>query len=200
MGKKSDSIKFEFKDEQIAPDMHVGSIRQLTTDKHYDLRTIGDKVAMLLSPSFQVVPPLGRKERPSWDQYWMESAVHTSARATCPRASVGCVMVRDNFQLVQGFNGSPRGAPHCTDVGCLLESNHCIRSLHGEQNAIIQAARTGVSLLGATCFVTHHPCALCANMLINVGVIRVVYLNMYPPADGGEFLRQAGIVVERLEL
>ena len=165
----------------------------------YDTRTIDQKVRDMFSPT-SIAPPTQRTERPSWDVYFMEQAIHVSSRSTCPRAAVGCVMVQDKFALVSGFNGSVRGAPHCTEVGCLMESNHCIRSLHAEQNAIIQAARTGVSLLGATCYVTHHPCALCANMLINVGIIRVVYLNMYPPADGGEFLRQAGIVVERLEL
>jgi dCMP deaminase len=183
--------------------MQVGNIQQLTNDpnriKIYDTRPFPDKV-VLTGQTVIVKTAAQQAQRPSWDQFFMEAAAHVSSRATCPRASVGCVMVRDNLQLVHGFNGAPRGANHCTDVGCMVESSHCIRSLHAEQNAIIQAARTGVSLVGATCYVTHHPCALCANMLINVGIIRVVYLNMYPPADGGEFLRQAGVIVERLEL
>lgn len=177
--------------------MQVGRITPL---EPYDVRTFAEKVQSVVRAAMVVKADEPPRQRPSWDNYFAQAALHAATRSTCPRAQVGCVMVHDNLALVTGFNGAPRGMDHCTDVGCLIENNHCIRSLHAEQNAIIQAARTGVSLVGATAFVTHHPCALCANMLINVGVVRVVYLNMYPPADGGEFLRQAGVIVERIEL
>ncbi len=138
--------------------------------------------------------------RPSWDERFMRDALNAATMSTCPRASVGCVLVRDKHLVVAGHNGAPRGLPHCTDVGCMLESNHCIRANHAEQNAITEAARRGVNAAGTTLYVTHHPCALCAKMLINLGVVRVVYLNEYVPADNGEFLRMAGIPVERIVL
>lgn len=180
--------------------MQVGKIEQLTTDKHYDLRTIGDKVAMLLSPSFQVVPPMERKERPSWDEYFINIAHEVAKRATCDRAQVGCVLVREKRLLTTGFNGACSGLPSCDEVGHLMHNGRCVRTLHAEQNAIIQAALHGVSTQGSTAYVTHYPCILCAKMLINAGIQRVVYAVEYAPLDGAMFFEAAGIVVERLEL
>jgi len=93
--------------------------------------------------------------RPTWNQYFAELATLTAARSTCPRASVGCVLVKDNRVVSTGYNGSAPGMPHCTDVGCFTEHNHCIRTIHAEVNAIAQAARTGVTTEGATAYVTH---------------------------------------------
>jgi len=180
--------------------MQVGKIEQLTTDKRYDTRTIGDKVAMLLSPSFQVVPPVERKQRPSWDAYWIGLAQAVATRSTCNRAAVGCVLTIGNRQLTSGYNGSVKNLPHCIDVGCLMRDGHCVRCLHAEQNAIIQAALHGVSTQGCVAYVTHYPCILCAKMLINAGVQRVVYTVEYAPLDGAMFFEAAGIVVERIEL
>lgn len=138
--------------------------------------------------------------RPTTDQYFASIAQIVATRSTCPRAQVGCVLVRDGYQLVSGYNGAPRHQAHCFDVGCLMENNHCVRALHAEQNAIIQAAYEGVSIRGATVYVTHRPCVLCANMLINLEVKRIVYLKEYAPFDNGEFLKIAGVNVERIEL
>lgn len=138
--------------------------------------------------------------RPTWDEYFMQKAVHAATRATCPRLSVGCVIVRDKHTLVDGYNGAAEGLPHCIDVGCLMDGGHCVRSEHAERNAINQAAREGINVQGATCYVTHFPCTRCANMLINVRIARVVYLYDYEPVDGGEFLRMAGVQVERMML
>jgi dCMP deaminase len=137
--------------------------------------------------------------RPSKDERFMRDALNAARMATCPRASVGAVFVRDGHGLVSGYNGAPVDQPHCTDVGCFMEAGHCKRSAHAEQNAITWAARLGVSLERSVCYVTHFPCTTCANMLINLGVVRIVYLNEYTPADGGDFLRLAGVPVERIE-
>lgn len=141
-----------------------------------------------------------KDNRPSWDVYFAEDALHVATRSTCPRARVGCVLVRDNHRLVSGYNGASRSLQHCTDVGCLMHGNHCVRACHAEQNALATAAKLGISIDGATCYCTHRPCTTCANMLINAGIVRVVYLNEYTPADGGEFFRAAGVAVERIEL
>lgn len=141
----------------------------------------------------------GDAVRPSWDSYFIEIAGVVSRRSTCPRANVGCVLVRDNRILSTGFNGACTGQPHCTDVGCLMVDNHCQRAIHAEQNAIIQCALHGVSTNDATAYVTHFPCVACAKMLINAGVWRVVYLNDYNNARGDEFFRWAKIQLEQLK-
>lgn len=169
----------------------IGSIVQLTPPvRTYQLTT---QIARL----FNEQP---KDNRPTWDEYFMQMAVHASTRATCVRAHVGCVLVRDNYPLVMGYNGSARMLPHCTDVGCLMDGGHCVRCEHAERNAVDQAAREGIAVKGCTCYVTHQPCTPCTNMLINIGCKRVVYLNEYAPADGGEFFRIAGVSVERIKL
>lgn len=136
--------------------------------------------------------------RPSWDDYFAEIATVVAKRSTCPRAQVGCVLVRDNRILTTGFNGSPSGMEHCIDVGCLMVDGHCQRSIHAEQNAIVQAARDGVTVRDSTAFVTHFPCVVCAKLLINVGVWRVVYLNDYTNARGDEFFKWAKIEITKV--
>lgn len=137
--------------------------------------------------------------RPSWDEYFMELAQVVAKRSTCNRRSVGAVLVRDKRILTTGYNGSPPGLPHCTDVGCLMVDNHCVRAIHAEQNAIIQGAVHGIDLRGATCYVTASPCVHCAKMLIAAGVRRVVYLDPYTEQIGLDFAREAGVVMERFQ-
>lgn len=129
----------------------------------------------------------------------MNMARVVSEMSTCPRASVGCVLVRDRRVLTSGFNGSPSGFPHCSDAGCLMVDNHCVRALHAEQNAIIQAALHGVTTLGCIAYVTHYPCHHCAKMLINAGARKVVYLNEYPNEYSTLFFAQAAIPTERID-
>src|ERR1044071_1396118 len=125
--------------------------------------------------------------RPSWDTYFMQIAHLVATRATCPRRSVGAVIVRDRRILATGYNGAPRGLPHCpvngevTDwpAGC-LRAGHCIRSLHAEQNALLQAAMIGVPCEGSTMYVTCQPCNTCANMIINAAIARGIYEGDYP--------------------
>ncbi len=132
-------------------------------------------------------------QRPSWDKYFMNIANEVAKRSTCERAQVGAVIVKEKRILTTGYNGSPRGLPHCFEVGCLMDNGHCVRTLHAEQNAIIQAALHGIITEGATIYVTHQPCFLCAKMIINAGLVRIVYDKEYPDDRSREFLEQAGV-------
>src|SRR5262245_63164872 len=135
----------------------------------------------------------GRPARLSWADYFMQIAVVVSSRSTCPRKFVGSVIVRDKTILSTGYNGSIRGMPHCTDVGHMMEADHCVATIHAEANAIIQAAKNGVNIDGATLYVTASPCWSCFKQIANAGIRRVCY---------GEFYRDPRIfeVAERLAL
>jgi dCMP deaminase len=138
--------------------------------------------------------------RPEWDIYFMKIAHVVALRSTCDRAFVGAVMVLDKRILTTGFNGSPAGLPHCDETGHLMVDGHCVRTIHAEANAIIQAALHGVSTRGATCYVTHFPCIQCAKMLINAGVVRIVYDQEYRIDENTlEFLRLAEVELFRVE-
>ena len=139
------------------------------------------------------------EKRPSWNEYFMNIAREVSKRSTCERAQVGAVIVRDKRILTTGYNGSPRGLPHCTEVGCLMDNGHCIRTLHAEQNAIIQAALHGVITEGATIYVTHQPCFNCAKTIINAGVSEIVYDKEYRDDRSLYFLSQAGVKITALK-
>lgn len=134
--------------------------------------------------------------RPDWDPYFLDIAAAVSARATCPRLAVGALFVSpDHHILATGYNGAPKGMPHCADEGCLIRDNHCVRVLHAERNAIMMAARHGVSLAGATCYVTHSPCAECTLHLIQVGVTVIRYRYPYANALAEQFVRESGITL-----
>ena len=117
------------------------------------------------------------------DGYFLKICSAVSERATCDRAHVGCLLVQDGHIISTGFNGSPVGQPHCDDVGHQMLDGHCIRTVHAEANAIIQAALHGVSTYGAVCYLTHFPCYSCAKMLVNAGVIKVVYHQIYGSSE-----------------
>jgi len=134
--------------------------------------------------------------RPDWDTYFMKIAYAVSERSTCDRAFVGCVLVRDKRILTTGFNGSPAGLPHCDEVGHLLVEGHCVRTIHAETNAIIQAALHGVSTRDCTCYVTHFPCINCTKALINAGMRRLVYHVAYRVDENAlNFLKQANVEI-----
>lgn len=137
-------------------------------------------------------------ERPSWDDYFLKIARDVATRATCPRRSVGAVVVLDKRILTTGYNGAPHGLPHCTEVGCKMQDGHCIRTLHAEQNAIVQGALNGVTLRGATLYVTCQPCNNCAKMIINAGIVKVVFDGDYPDPFAMELFEQSGTVLIRL--
>jgi dCMP deaminase len=132
-------------------------------------------------------------QRASWDEYFMSIARVVASRATCDRKFVGAVIVRDKTILSTGYNGSIRGMPHCSEVGHLMEDGHCVATIHAETNAVLQAAKNGVSIDGATVYVTASPCWSCFKMITNAGIRRIVY---------GEFYRDSRIfdVAKRLSV
>jgi dCMP deaminase len=119
------------------------------------------------------------EQRASWDEYFMNIARAVATRATCSRKHVGAVIVRDKVILSTGYNGSIRGMPHCDEVGHLMEDGHCVRTIHAEANAVIQAATQGTRIEGATIYVTASPCWSCFKMIANAGLKRVVYGEFY---------------------
>ncbi len=129
----------------------------------------------------------------------MRITFQVARRSTCPRAAVGAVIVRDKRILTTGYNGAPANLPHCTEVGCLMVNGHCVRTLHAEQNAIIQGALHGVDVSHSTIYVTHQPCLICAKMIINAGIERVVYAGSYPDEIAQGFLLDAGVELVRFE-
>jgi len=138
--------------------------------------------------------------RPDWDSYFMKIAYSVSERSTCDRAFVGCILVREKRILTTGFNGSPTGQAHCDEVGHLLVDGHCIRTIHAETNAIIQAALHGISIKNSTCYVTHFPCINCTKALINAGINRLVYSVAYRTDENAlEFLKCADIEICQLD-
>lgn len=131
--------------------------------------------------------------RPGWDEYFMEVARTVATRATCPRASVGCVITRDHRILTTGYNGSPRHIAHCSEAGCLVVNGHCVRTTHAEANAIVQGALHGVGLAGSIAYCTHEPCLHCSKLLISVGVTKIVYETPYPDPIATNLLGEAGV-------
>ena len=146
--------------------------------------------------------------RPSWDVYFMRITHEVSQRSTCMRRKVGAVLVRDRRILATGYNGAPSGLEHCEKVGCMRqlhnvpsgERHELCRGLHAEMNALIQAALFGISTAGSTLYTTAHPCSLCAKMLINAGVKRIVMLDDYPDELSKAMLSEANIVLEAAQL
>lgn len=115
-------------------------------------------------------------------------------KSTCPRAAVGAVFVNaDHEILATGYNGSPRGFEHCDDVGCVMEDGHCVATTHAEQNAIVQAAKRGTVLRGATLYCTHSPCYVCAKLLVTLQVTRIFYEKAYRDDRAKDALAKAGI-------
>ncbi len=145
--------------------------------------------------------------RPSWDEYFIEITKLVATRSTCLRRKVGAIFVRDRRILATGYNGAPKGLRHCEEIGCLRERlkipsgerHELCRGVHAEQNAIVQAATSGVNLEGATLYSTTHPCILCSKLVINARAKKVIYLEGYPDQLAKEMLDEAGIVVERFD-
>ena len=142
--------------------------------------------------------------RPSWDEYFLKIADDVATRSTCLRRHVGAILVREKRILTTGYNGAPRGLPHCSDVGCLRERervpsgerHELCRGLHAEMNALLQAASYGINIQGSVLYATTHPCTLCVKMLVNCGVRRIVSREDYPDELAKKMLEQAGVRVE----
>ena len=147
-------------------------------------------------------------QRLPWPEYFMRIAYMVSERSTCIRRRVGCVLVKDKRILATGYNGAPSGVRHCLDIGCLREKLHIpsgqrheiCRGLHAEQNAIIQAARYGINITGASIYITTQPCVVCAKMLINAGIQEIVYQNPYPDELAMSMLEEAGMKLRVYEV
>jgi len=133
------------------------------------------------------------RTRVSWDEYFMNIAREVSTRSTCDRKYVGAVIVRDRIILATGYNSSIRGAPHCDEVGHLLEDGHCVRTVHAEANAIVQAARNGVRIDGAGVYVTASPCWICFRLIANAGISRIVFGEFYRDPRVFEMSQSLGI-------
>jgi len=117
--------------------------------------------------------------RVDWDTYFMDIAEVVSSRSTCDRKHVGALLVRDRMILSTGYNGSIRGMPHCDEAGHLMESGHCVATIHAEANAVLQAARNGVRIDGADLYTTASPCWPCFKLIANAGIKRIVYGEFY---------------------
>ncbi|MBC8478551.1 MAG: cytidine/deoxycytidylate deaminase family protein [Candidatus Delongbacteria bacterium] len=141
--------------------------------------------------------------RPSWDQYFLHLVDEVAQRATCDRGRSGCLIVREKRILATGYVGSPPGQPHCDEVGHLLRQvidengdnrEHCVRTIHAEQNAICQAARYGISLQDTTLYCTMEPCRICAMLIVSVGIRRVVARRLYHAgSDTRQLFQDAGV-------
>lgn len=147
--------------------------------------------------------------RPDWDEYFIQMMDTVATRATCDRGRSGCIIVRDKRIISTGYVGSPSGLPHCDDVGHLMKQvidddgttrQHCMRTIHAEQNAICQAAKHGISLEGSTLYCKMEPCRVCAMLIISCGIKHVVAKARYHAAqETREMFAQAGVSLKVLE-
>ncbi len=145
--------------------------------------------------------------RPSWDDYFMQISELVKTRSTCIRRQVGATVVLDRRIISTGYNGAPKGTTHCEVVGCMREllnvpsgeRHELCRATHAEQNAIVQAAYSGTSLKGATIYVTCQPCSMCAKLLINAGIVKIVYNGNYPDKLSLELLFEANVELVNYE-
>jgi len=150
-----------------------------------------------------------KNKRPSWDEYFVDIMHTVAERATCDRGKSGCVIVRNKQILVTGYVGSPKGLPHCDEIGHLMKdiihedghkTSHCVRTVHAEQNALCQAAKLGISLEGSTLYCKMTPCRTCAMMIINCGIKRVVAEKKYHAgAESEEMFKTVGVELENID-
>jgi len=132
----------------------------------------------------------------------MEITELVSKRSTCLRRKVGAIIVQDKRILTTGYNGAPKGLPHCLEIGCLREEKEVAsgerqelcRGLHAEQNAIVQAASYGISIKGSILYCTTQPCVTCAKMIINAGIKRIIYQEKYPDELARKLFKEAGVI------
>src|SRR3989344_8943028 len=179
--------------------LNDGTFEELKKDVEEILEGVG----------FQEHKAVDKYTRPSWDEYFMDIARAVAKRATCDRGRSGCVITKDKRILVTGYVGSPVGVKHCDEVGHQMktvthedgsQSQHCVRTTHAEQNAICQAAKMGISIDGATLYCKMTPCDVCAKMIVNSGIKRVVPEKGYHGAkEAKELFKQAGVQLDILD-
>lgn len=142
--------------------------------------------------------------RPSWDAYFMKIAEVVATRSTCLRRKIGAIIVKDKRILATGYNGPPSKMKHCDEVGCLRdklkvpsgERHELCRGLHAEQNAVLQGALYGFSIVDSVMYATHQPCSLCAKMIINAGIKGIIIKDKYPDPLALDILKEGGITVK----
>ncbi|MFA6197702.1 MAG: cytidine/deoxycytidylate deaminase family protein [Patescibacteria group bacterium] len=140
---------------------------------------------------------INNQHRPDWDDYFMAITRIIATRSTCDRLHAGAILVKDNRIISTGYNGSPQGLAHCDDVGHLIEEGHCVRTIHGEHNAILQIAIAGgPSTIGSTMYAKYNPCIHCAKYVVSAGIKRVVIGQLYRGEAAVEYLKKAGIIVD----
>jgi dCMP deaminase len=147
-------------------------------------------------------------QRPSWDDYFLEVAHAIAKRATCDRGRSGCVIARNKQLLVTGYVGAPAGLPHCDEAGHQMkkvvhedgrETCHCVRTVHAEQNAIVQAATYGIRIKDASLFCTNLPCSICIKMIINADIRTIFYEEGYPDSLSEELIKEADITLTKVQ-
>lgn len=141
-----------------------------------------------------------KKKRVDWDGYFMNVARVVSSRSTCDRKFVGAVIVRDKTILSTGYNGSVRKLEHCDEAGHMMENGHCVATIHAEANAILQAAKNGVCIDGATIYTTASPCWPCFKMIANAGIVRICYGEFYRDERIFEVARKVKIDLVKLDV
>jgi len=147
-------------------------------------------------------------KRKSKDVYFAEIADLVSSRSTCLRNQVGAVIVKESQILSTGYNGAPKNLPHCSEVGCLRdqmgvksgERHELCRGLHAEQNAIIQAAYHGTSVRGAKMYCTTLPCSICTKMIINAGILEVIYIEEYDDELAAQLVKESSLILRKVEI
>lgn len=145
--------------------------------------------------------------RPSWDEYYMELVEVVKKRSTCLRRQVGAIIVKDKRIISTGYNGAPMNCRHCEEIGCLRaelnipsgQRHELCRAIHAEQNALVQAAYAGISVKDSIMYVTTQPCVLCAKMIINAGISKIMFKGDYPDELAMEMLKEAGVRVIKLD-
>jgi dCMP deaminase len=141
-----------------------------------------------------------KAHRPNWDQYFIAMAKIAGTRSSCDRLRAGAILVKDNRIIATGYNGAPQGLPNCDEVGHMMEEGHCVRTIHAEHNAILQAAKlSGTSTDGSTLYVKYLPCIHCSKYIVASGIKRVVYVADYRASIATEYLRSAGLDVDQYE-
>jgi dCMP deaminase len=138
--------------------------------------------------------------RCSWDKYFLDIAKTIATRSTCNRKHVGAVIVRDKNILSTGYNGSIKGQDHCNDDNHLIENNHCIRTIHAEANAIVQAAKNGVKIEDAIIYITASPCFNCFKLIANAGINKIIFIEFYKDEKIFEFAKLSNIELINLDV
>ncbi|MDR0898759.1 MAG: cytidine/deoxycytidylate deaminase family protein [Lactobacillaceae bacterium] len=141
------------------------------------------------------------EKRINWSQFFMTQAAILSTRSTCTRLHVGAIVVKDNRVIAEGYNGSVAGTPHCTEVGDYIVDGHCVRAIHAEQNALVQAANMGISVDGAEIYVTDIPCVHCTKLLLQAGIKKINYMRDYNNDPfARELIEQKGVGFTKIPL